>query len=138
MKVEPYIFFEGRCEEALEFYKKVLGAEVTMLLRYSDSPEPVPAGMVPPGSEQKIMHCGFRIGDSTLNGSDGNCLGKPVFQGFSLTVTVPDVAKCNTVFAALAEGGEVKMPLSKTFFSPQFGMVTDKFGVGWMVIVDAS
>ncbi|MDM0114603.1 VOC family protein [Variovorax sp. J22R133] len=137
MKVEPYIFFDGRCEEALEFYKKVLGAEVTMLMRIKDSPEPMPPGMVPPGSEEKIMHCGFRIGESQLMGSDGNCKGQPTFQGFSLSVTVPDEAKCKEVFTALSDGGQVQMPLAKTFFSPQFGMVADKFGVGWMVIVDA-
>ena len=135
MSIEAYLFFNGRCEEALEFYKKALGAEVTMLMRFKDSPEPPAPGMVPPGSENKIMHVSFRIGDSTVMASDGHCTGQTNFQGFSLSVTVPNEAEADKKFAALAEGGKVLMPMGKTFWSPRFGMVTDRFGVGWMVSV---
>ena len=134
MNVQPYLFFDGRCEEAVEFYKKTLGAEVDSILRFKDSPDPG-NGMVPPGSEEKIMHLAFRIGDSTILASDGRCLGKPDFQGFSLTINTPDDATAERLFAALAESGEVSMPLAKTFFSSSFGMVADRFGVGWIVLV---
>ena len=135
MHVQPYLFFNGRCEEAIEFYRKTLGAEVAMLLRMKDSPEPAQPGMVPPGSENKIMHTTFRIGDTTLMASDGRCEGQPNFQGFSLSVAVPNEAEANRVFAALADGGQVQMPLAKTFWSPRFGMVADRFGVSWMISV---
>jgi PhnB protein len=136
MNVQPYLFFDGRCEEAIEFYRKTLGAEVAMLMRFKDSPEPPPPGMVPPGSENKIMHASLRIGDTTLMASDGDCHGKPSFDGFSLTVNAADEAQAKRLFAALGDGGQVRMPLTKTFFSPSFGMLADRFGVGWMVIVD--
>ena len=135
MKVEPYLFFEGRCDEAIEFYRRALGAEVTMLMRYKDSPEPPQPGMIPPGSENKVMHASLRVGDTTVMASDGRCSGKPGFQGLSLSITVSDAAAADRVFAALADGGQVRMPLTKTFFSPRFGMVADRFGVAWMVIV---
>jgi PhnB protein len=135
VKVEPYLFFDGRCDEALEFYRRVLRAEVTMLMRFKDSPEPHQPGMIPPGSENKVMHAGFRVGDTTLMASDGRCLGKPNFQGFALTLSVPSDAEAERLFAALGDGGQVQMPMSKTFFSSRFGMVADRFGVPWMVIV---
>ena len=135
MQVQPYLFFDGRCDEALEFYRKTLGAEVTMLMRFKDSPEPQPPGMVPPGSENKVMHTCFRIGDTAVMASDGRCMGKPSFQGFSLSLTPPDVAEAERLFATLGDGGQVRMPLAKTFFSPRFGMVADRFGVSWMVVV---
>ena len=135
MQVQPYLFFDGRCEEALDFYKQVLGAQVEMLMRYKDSPDPVPAGMVPPGSETKVMHACFRIGDTAVMASDGHCAGKPSFQGFSLSITAKDEGHADRLFASLTQGGQVQMPLQKTFFSPKFGMVADRFGVGWMVIV---
>jgi len=137
MLIQPYLFFEGRCEEALAFYSKAAGAQIEMLMRYKDSPEPPPPGMVPPGSENKVMHCSFRIGDTVLMGSDGNCTGKPTFGGFCLSLTAPDAAAAERLFKALADGGRVEMPLGKTFFSPAFGMLSDRFGVGWMVIVDS-
>jgi PhnB protein len=133
MKVETYLFFNGRCEEAIEFYKRALGANVTMLMRYKDSPEPV-TGM-PPGSENKVMHASFTIGDSTVMASDGHCTGELKFEGFSLSITAKNEDEADRVFHALAEGGQVRLPLTKTFFSPRFGMLADKFGVGWMVIV---
>ena len=136
MKVQPYLQFDGRCEEAFEFYRGALGAEVIALMRFSDSPEPLPPGMVPPGAENKIMHMSFRIGDATIMASDGACLGRPGFQGVSLSLTVPDVAEADRLFAALAEGGQVQMPLGETFFSPRFGMVADRFGMSWMVVVE--
>lgn len=137
MQVQPYLFFEGRCEEAAEFYRKALGAEVTMLMRFRDSPEPPQPGMVPPGAEDKVMHMSMRIGDTTIMASDGRCMGQPGFQGFSLSVSAPDDAAAERMFAALAVGGQVQMPLSKTFFASRFGMVADRFGMGWMVIVES-
>jgi len=135
MHIEPYLFFDGRCEEAVEFYKKALGAEVIMLMRFKESPEPPQPGMVPAGSENKIMHASFRIGDTMVMASDGHCTGKTDFQGFSLSLTVANEAEAERKFAALAEGGQVQMPLAKTFWSARFGMVADRFGVGWMVTV---
>jgi PhnB protein len=137
MQVQPYLFFDGRCEEALEFYRKALGAEVTMLMRYKESPDAPPPGMVPPGSENKVMHSSFRIGNSTLLASDGSCQGKPSFQGVTLSLTVSSDAEADRLFGALAEGGQVQMPLMKTFFSSRFGMVADRFGVSWMIVVMA-
>jgi PhnB protein len=135
MRVEPYLFFNGRCEEAVEFYKKALGAEVAMLMRFKDSPEPHGPGMLPPGSENKVMHVSFRVGNTTVMASDGFCKGQTDFQGFSLSLTVSNEADADRVFSALADGGQVQMPLNKTFWSPRFGMVTDRFGLGWMVTV---
>jgi PhnB protein len=135
MLIQPYLFFEGRSEEAVEFYRKALGAQDIMVMRYKDSPDPPPPGMVPPGSENKVMHMSFRVGDTTIMGSDGHCSGQSSFKGFSLSLTVRDAAEADRVFAALCEGGQVQMPLGKTFFSPSFGMVTDRFGVQWMVYV---
>ena len=135
MQVQPYLFFDGRCEEAIEFYRSALGAKIEMLMRNKESPEPPPPGMVPPGSENKVMHASFRIGDTTLMASDGHCAGKPNFEGFSLSLTAANDAEANRLFAALSDGGKVQMPMTKTFFSPQFGMVADRFGVSWMVIV---
>ena len=137
MQVQPYLFFDGRCDEALEFYRKALGAEVTALMRFKESPEPQPPGMLPPGAENKVMHASLRIGQTTLMASDGDCAGQAKFQGFSLTLTAPDEAAAEKLFGALADGGQVRMPLAKTFFSPRFGMVADRFGVPWMVIVEA-
>jgi PhnB protein len=133
MLVQPYLNFDGRCEEALEFYRSAVGAEVTMLLRFQDSPEPCAPGMVTP--MDKVMHASFRIGENTLMASDCHCTGKPNFQGFSLSLTVPTVAEAERRFAALAAGGQVQMPLTKTFFSPSFGVVADRFGVSWMIYV---
>ena len=133
--VQPYLFSEGCCEEALEYYRKALGAELIMLMRFKESPEPPQPGMSPPGSDNKIMHASFRIGETTVMASDGRCTGKPDFQGFSLSLTVPAEAEAERRFAALADGGQVQMPLARTFFSPRFGMVTDRFGVGWMILV---
>jgi len=133
MQVQAYLNFDGRCEEALEFYKKTLGAEVDMLMRVKDSPEQPPAGTAPPGIENKVMHASFRIGQTSIMASDCHCTGKPNFQGFSLSLHVPNEAAADRTFAALAEGGQVLMPLGKTFFSPRFGMVADRFGLSWMV-----
>ena len=135
MAIEPYLFFNGRCEEAVEFYKKALGAEVLMMMRFKESPEPHPPGMLPPDSESKIMHACIRIGDTSVMASDGRCTGQTDFQGFSLSLAVANEAEAEKKFAALADGGKVQMPLGKTFWSPCFGMVADRFGVGWMVSV---
>ncbi|MFP5259061.1 MAG: VOC family protein [Acidobacteriota bacterium] len=133
MQLEPYLFFEGRCDEAIAFYRQALDAEVTMLFRYKDSPQP--QGMIPPGGEDKVMHANLRIGDATMMLSDGQCLGGAAFQGFALSLAVAGEAEAKRLFSALAEGGQLLMPLEKTFFSPCFGMVADKFGVSWMIIV---
>jgi len=135
VQIQPYLFFDGRCEEAVEFYTRKLGAKVEMMMRYKDSPEPPQPGMVPPGSENKVMHASFRVGDSTVLASDGRCLGKPNFQGFSLSLTVRDEAQADLLFTALSDGGQVQTPLTKRFFSPRFGMIADRFGVSWMVYV---
>lgn len=132
--IEPYLFFGGRCEEALEFYRVAVGAEVEMMMRFKESPQPMPPGSLPPGFENKIMHASFRIGSSRLMASDGNEAGGK-FEGFSLSIAVPTDAEAERVFAALAQGGKVGMPLAKTFWSPKFGMLTDRFGIDWMVSV---
>ncbi len=134
-KVEAYLNFDGRCEEAIEFYRRALGAEVEMMMRFKESPEPPPPGCVAPGSENKIMHASLRIGESSVMMSDGHCGGKPGFQGFSLSLRAATEAAVDRLFAALADGGKVLMPLAKTFFSPRFGMVADRFGVQWMILV---
>jgi len=132
--IQTYLMFEGRCEEAIEFYKQALGAEVQMLMRYKDSPEP-PPGCDSPQNDEKVMHAEFRVGDTLLMASDGRCSGSPAFQGFSLSIPATDLAEAEQYFAALADGGQVIMPLAKTFWSPAFGMLTDRFGVPWMVNV---
>jgi PhnB protein len=133
--IEPYLFFNGSCEQALEFYHQVLGAKVEFMMRYNESPEPPRPGMVPPGFENKIMHTTFRVGQTTLMASDGCSPEKANFQGFCLSLSVPTQAEADRVFAALADGGQVRMPLTKTFWSPCFGMVADRFGIGWMISV---
>jgi PhnB protein len=135
MKVEPYLFLDGRCEEALDFYKKALRAEVTSLMRFKDSPDPTMNQ--PSQAGDKVMHAVFRIGETTIMASDGRNTGKPSFQGFALSVSVANEAEADKLFNALSQGGQVQMPLTKTFFSPRFGMVADRFGVSWMVIAAA-
>ena len=132
MNLQPYLFFDGKCEEALDFYKQTLGAEPKMLMRFKNAPD---QSMITPGAEEKVMHAQVQIGDTTVLMSDGRCLGKPNFQGFALTINAKSEAEADKMFGALSEGGQVTMPLAKTFFSPRFGMLTDKFGVGWMVLV---
>ena len=132
MQVQPYLFFDGKAEEAAEFYRRALGAEVTMLMRFKESPDP--AGC-PAGSEEKVMHMSLQIGKTQVLASDGHCTGKPNFQGFSLSLTVANDAEADRLFNALADGGKVQMPLTKTFFSSRFGMLADRFGVGWMILV---
>ncbi len=134
--VQPYLFFGGHCEEALAFYGTALGAKVDFLMRYKESPEPMPPGRLPAGFENKVMHATFHIGGTTLMASDG-CEENAHFEGFSLSLALPTEAEVNRAFAALADGGKVEMPLTKTFWSPCFGMVTDRFGVGWMVTITA-
>ena len=131
MNVEPYLFFEGRTEEALDFYKQKLGAKVEAMMRYKDNPDPQ---YNPPNSANKVMHALFRIGDTKVMASDGNCAGKPSFQGFALTINAANPAEAKQRFDALADGGPVQMPLNETFFATSFGMVADRFGMSWMVI----
>ncbi len=136
MLIQAYLYFNGRCDEAIEFYRGALGAEVDMLMRFKECPDPQPPGMLPPGFEDKVMHAALRIGETQLMLSDGCNPGPAGFQGFSLTITPPDVAAADRLFNALGDGGEVTMPLDKTFFSPRFGMLTDRFGVPWTLVVN--
>lgn len=143
MRIEPYVFFDGRCDEAIDFYRAALGAETLMLLRYSDAPAddgppPEGCGPMPPGSSDKVMHAALRIGETTLMLSDGMCGGQPKFEGMSLSLTVADDAEAARVFAALADGGQVQVPLAPSFFASSFGMLADRFGVNWMVVAQAS
>jgi PhnB protein len=131
MLVQPYLSFEGRCEEAVEFYRTAVGAEVLMMMRFKESPD---QSMVSPGSADKVMHVCMKIGDSQVMASDGRCSGQPGFNGISLSLTVADDAEAKRRFAALQDGGQVTMPLTKTFFASSFGMVADRFGVNWMVM----
>lgn len=135
MTLEPYLFFNGRCEEAMDFYQQAIGAEVTVKLRMNEAPDPPPPGAIPPGFDNKIMHASLRIGAMNLLVTDGNSDMAPSFKGFSLTLGVDDTAEAHRKFDALAQGGKVVMPLGPTFWSPCFGMLEDQFGVGWMVIV---
>jgi PhnB protein len=135
MPIQPYLFFDGRCEEAINFYRNNLGAEVTMLMRFKDSPEPPQPGSCGPNDGDKVMHASLRVGDTTILASDGRCEGRPTFQGFALSFTVPNEAQADRLFNALSAGGQIQMPLAKTFFSPRFGMVADRFGVSWMIYV---
>ncbi len=130
MQIQPYLFFNGHCDEAIDFYRSAVGAEVTMLMRYKDNPEPTSHGV-----ENKVMHASLRIGDTTVLVSDGRCSGQLSFQGFALSLTVPDDTEAERLFAALGDGGQVQTPLTKTFFSSKFGMVADRFGVLWIIYV---
>jgi PhnB protein len=130
MQVQPYLFYNGRCDEAIAFYRAAVGAEVTMLMRFKDSPEPTSHGVA-----EKVMHASLQIGDTTVLLSDGQCSGPLSFQGFALSLTVADDAEAERLFAALGDGGQVQMPLAKTFFTSKFGMVADRFGVLWMIYV---
>jgi PhnB protein len=135
MAVQPYVFFNGRCDEAIEFYQKAVGAEVMMLMRFKQAPD---QSMVRPETAEKVMHARLRVGDAIVLVSDGMCTGgEQKFEGFSLTLSLDSVEEVDRRFNALAEGGQVRMPLDKTFFSPRFGMLTDRFGVGWIVLVEA-
>ena len=136
MNVQPYLFFNGRAEEALNFYTKALGTKADMLMRNREAPEQPPPGMLPPGSEDKVMHASFRVGDTEVMLSDGRCSGAPKFDGFALSITAADEADARRKFDAMSAGGEVTMPLGRTFWSPCFGMLTDRFGVGWMITVE--
>ncbi len=133
MQVQAYLFFDGCCEEAIEFYKKTVGAEVGMLMRMKDSPD---KSMCTPANENKVMHASLKIGETRVMASDGRNTGNPEFKGFALSLDAKTEADADRLFNGLSEGGKVMMPLGKTFFSPCFGMTTDKFGVNWMVIVD--
>lgn len=132
MRIEPYLFFEGCAEQAAHFYRETIGAEIQALLRYSEAPDPA---LCPAADPNKIMHMNLKIGDSVVMGSDGNCSGQAQFQGFALTLNARDVGEAEKLFTLLAEGGQVQMPLEETFFSPAFGMLSDRFGVPWMVHV---
>ena len=133
MPIRPYLDFDGRAEEAIAFYQRALGATLNFLMRHGESPEPPPPGMLPPGMEQKVMHASLRIGDTAVMLSDGSCRGEADVRGITLSIATTDLAAAARMFAALADGGAVQMPLDKTFWSPAFGMVQDRFGVSWMI-----
>jgi PhnB protein len=133
--IEPYLFFNGRCEEAIEYYRKHLGAEPGVVLRFKDSPEPHQPGTLPAGSEEKVMHATLRVAGTTLMMSDGRCQGTTNFEGFCLSLTITTEDEAERIFHSLADGGKIEMPLSKTFWSPKFGMVEDRFGMGWMIML---
>jgi PhnB protein len=133
MNVQPYLFFNGRAEEALAFYTRAFDVRPGALMRYADAPEPPPPGMLPPGSENKVMHADFKVGDTTVMLSDGQCTGPVQFSGVSLAIACDSESAARRAFDALAAGGEVTVPLGKTFWSPCFGMLKDRFGLGWMV-----
>ncbi|MFD1625408.1 VOC family protein [Azospirillum griseum] len=135
MTIQPYLFFAGRCDEAIAFYQQALNATVVLRMGFSDAPEPCPDGMLPPGWSDKVMHATLQIGDATVMMSDGQSADGPTFHGFSLSLSVADAAEAERVFTALAAEGTVQMPLGATFYSPCFGMVRDRFGLSWMVIV---
>ena len=132
--VQPYLFFGGHCEDALNFYREAIGAEVDRLVRFKDSPEP--HRDMPECFADKVMHASVRIGATTFMCSDGRCEGPPTFEGFSLSITVPDEKEAERVFGALSKDGTVVMPLEKTFWAPKFGMLEDRYGVSWMVSVE--
>lgn len=140
MQVQPYLFFEGRCQEALDFYQRVLGAEVFGVRHFKDQPAPAvgdsgcAAGAAPPGD--KVMHANLKVGETTLLASDGMCRGTAKFHGISLNLSAPDEAAARRLFDALADGGQVQMPMEKSFFASAFGMVSDRFGVPWMVMAE--
>ena len=135
MTIKPYLFFDGRAEEAIAFYREVLGAEVLMLMRFKESPEPPPPGAAAPVGD-KVMHASMKIGDAEVMLSDGNCGGHPEFRGMALALSAPNAAEAQRLFTALGEGGTVQMPFGPTFFSPGFGAVADRFGVAWMIVAD--
>jgi PhnB protein len=132
MQVQSYLFFDGRCDEALEFYKKAIGAKVNMLMRFKDAPD---QSMISPGSKDKVMHAQFEVGDTKVLASDGRNTGQPKFDGFALAISANSEADADKMFAALVEGGQVVLAMHKTFFSPRFGMLADQFGVRWMIMV---
>jgi PhnB protein len=136
MRVQPYLFFDGRCQEALDFYTSVLNAEIMSIMRFKESPVPPDESMTGPDAGDKIMHATFRIGDSVLMASDGRCQGTPNFEGVSLTITLSAADRAGEIFAALADGGDIQMPMTQTFFAQSFGMVADRFGLSWMVLVE--
>jgi PhnB protein len=133
MLIEPYLYFDGRCEEAINFYREALGADVVAMMRFKENPSPEHN---PPGSDEKIMHALLRIGESNVMMSDGMCSGQPGFQGISLSLMAADVAEADRLFAALGDGGQVQMPMGETFFAKRFGMVADRFGVSWMILAE--
>ena len=135
MEIQPYLFLDGRCDEAIAFYTKAIGAEVQMLMRFKETPDSAKNNMMPPGSEDKVMHGQLKIGESVILVSDGDCRNKTKFDGFALSLTVDSEAEADRYFNALADGAQVLLPLTKTFFSPRFGMLKDRFGVMWMVYV---
>jgi len=134
MQVQPYLSFDGRCEEAIDFYRRALGAEVGMLMRFKEAPDPA---MVTAGTGEKVMHASIKVGETVILASDGRCQGRPSFAGICLSLTVGSDAEAERLFGSLAEGGQVQMPLAKTFFSSRFGMLTDRFGVPWMMVVQS-
>ena len=133
--ITPYLFFNGRCDEAIEFYKAALDAEIEYIMRFDESPEPLPDGTLPPNFDKKIMHATITVRGVKLMVSDG-CAEELEFLGFRLAISEPTEEQARATFRALAESGTVDIPIGPTFWSPCYGMVTDKFGMPWMVSVE--
>jgi len=133
MPIQAYVNYNGRCDEAIAFYKQALGAEVEMVMRFRESPDPCPEGMLPADWNDKVMHSSMRIGDSVLMASDGMSSTPPKYDGITLSLQAKTTDEADRLFNALAQGGEVVMPIGPTFWSPKFGMVKDRFGVPWMI-----
>lgn len=133
MQINPYLVFNGQCEAAFKFYEKLLGGKITGIMTHANSPM---ANQVPPEWRDKVMHAHMTVGNSVLMGSDAppQHFQKP--QGFSVSIGVKTVEEGERIFKALSENGAVQMPFQKTFWSPGFGMLTDRFGIPWMVNCD--
>ena len=138
MQLTPYLFFDGKCAEAIDFYKSAIGADIVFMMQYKDAPEPLPEGMNSPELQDCVMHASFKIGDSEVMASDAPPGNHKGHNGFSLSITVADENEAKKTFAAMSDGGKVQMPLGPTFFSPCFGTLVDKFGVEWMVYVEGN
>ncbi len=133
MHLQPYLYFNGRCEEAINFYKTALGAKVNMMMRFRECP-PSQEMKMQPGVEEKVMHASVKIGDTDVLMSDGRCGGETKFDGFAVSISASSDVEAERIFAAISDGGKVSMPMNSTFFASRFGMANDRFGVAWMVL----
>jgi PhnB protein len=130
MTPHPYLLFDGRCAEAFRFYAECLGGEVVMAMTYGGSPL---AGMAPADWGDKILHATLRLGDQTLGGADPPPDRYHPPAGFAVTFDIDAPAEADRVFAALAAGGRIEVPIGETFWAARFGMLTDRFGIPWMI-----
>jgi PhnB protein len=131
MQIDPYLNFNGNCEEAFHFYEKALGGKIEMLLKYNQAP--AGGGPTPPGFENKVMHVRLSVGQQIIMASDAPPGHFSPMQGFNVSLMFDDKAQAERVFNALADKGKVMMPFAQTFWAEGFGMLTDRFGTPWMV-----